>query len=561
MTRIFDYSKTPTQPLGKVLVKEKVITPDQLQRALEIQKDRPERIGRIIVDEGFATERAVLEGIVRHYHISARALSDNLETLIKERPLTLKEKLARVRVPIRVKLSIAITFIIWATILILSFIVLARQKEQLYRQTVRTGKISLNYFVNNASIPLLNDDLLRLNTLIKEAASVEGLLYAIIVDRSRIIKAHTDHTRIGTPLLPFNQPGAVKTEEGLNYFTYKVPGGSPVLDLYRPVTFKNKELGVVHVGVSLDFINALIRKASVSILVLSLFIVLLGISIAVLLGIGFSRPISKLVLATEEIGKGNFHYRLDMVRKDEFGELASAFNFMAQELYQKLLLQKSFGSYVSPEVLDMILSHPGESWLKGTLHEVSILFTDVRGFTAYSENLAPETVVEDLNEYFRIATQFILEQGGYIDKFIGDAVLAVFGAPIPKPDHARRAVQSAWAMQKAFNTQAEKSKNPLLTRIGIGINSGVVVSGNLGSQVKMEYTVIGDNVNVASRLNGLAGPGEIIISQSCYEAAGNLVEVEALPPQKLKGKTELTGVYRVAGFHLPLDPAKEERTP
>jgi adenylate cyclase len=560
MARFFDYSKTPTQPLGKVLVKEKVITPDQLQQALEIQKDRPERIGRIIVGEGFATEGAVLEGIVRHYRISARALSDDLEALIKQRPLTLKEKLARVRVPIRVKLSIAITFVIWATILILSFIVLARQKEQLYRQTVRAGKISLNYFVNNASIPLLNDDLLRLNTLIKEAASVEGLLYAIIVDRSQSIKAHTDQTRIGTTLPPFNQPSAVKTESGINYFSYKGPGGSQVLDLYRPVTFRTKELGVVHVGVSLDFINALIRKASVSILVLSFFIVLLGISIAVLLGIGFSRPISKLVLATEEIGKGNFHYRLDMVRKDEFGDLASAFNFMARELYNKLLLQKSFGSYVSPEVLDMILSRPEESWLKGTLHEVSILVTDVRGFTTYSESRAPETVVEDLNEYFRIATQSILEQGGYIDKFIGDGVLAVFGAPVPKPDHARRAVQSAWAMQEALSEQAQKSKNPLLARVGIGINSGVVVSGNLGSQVKMEYTVIGDNVNVASRLNGLAGSGEIIISQSCYEAAGNLVEVEILPSQKLKGKTELTGVYRVVGVHQPLDPMKKERT-
>jgi adenylate cyclase len=395
--------------------------------------------------------------------------------------------------------------------------------------------------------------------LIKEATSVEGLLYAIIVDRDQIIKAHADHTRIGTVLQPFNQPSAVKTEEGLNYFSYKGFGGSQILDLYRPVTFMKKELGVVHVGVSLDFINALIRKASVSILVLSFFIVLLGISIAVLLGIGFSRPISKLVLATEEIGKGNFHYRLDMVRKDEFGELASAFNFMAQELYNKLLLQKSFGSYVSPEVLDMILSRPEESWLKGTLQEVSILFTDVRGFTAYSENRAPETVVEDLNEYFRIATQFILEQGGYIDKFMGDAVLAVFGAPVPKPDHARRAIQSAWAMQEAFSAQAEKSKNPLLTRVGIAINSGMVVSGNLGSQVKMEYTVIGDNVNVASRLNGLAGPGEIIISQSCYESAGDLVEVEALPPQQLKGKTELTEVYRVAGFHQPLDPTEKER--
>ncbi|MEW6184157.1 MAG: hypothetical protein AB1585_00285, partial [Thermodesulfobacteriota bacterium] len=247
MALIFDYSRAPTQPLGKVLVKEGVITPEQLKQALEIQRERPDRIGRIIVKEGFASEEAVLEGIARHFRISARTLSDDLEALIRQRPLTLKEKLTRVRVPIRVKLSIAVTFIIWATILILSFIVLARQKEQLYRQTVRAGKISLNYFVNNAGIPLLNDDLLRLNTMIKEAASVEGLVYAIIVNREQIIKAHSDHTRIGTPLPAFSEKGAVQTEGNLEYFSYKTPEGIQILDLSRPVIFMKKELGAVHV--------------------------------------------------------------------------------------------------------------------------------------------------------------------------------------------------------------------------------------------------------------------------------------------------------------------------
>ncbi|MCX5720024.1 MAG: adenylate/guanylate cyclase domain-containing protein [Nitrospirae bacterium] len=298
-------------------------------------------------------------------------------------------------------------------------------------------------------------------------------------------------------------------------------------------------------GISLDFIKNLIRKESISILVMSVFIILLGISIAILLGIGFSRPISKLVFATEEIGKGNFQYRINMVRKDEFGDLATAFNYMAQELWKKLLIQKSFGSYVSPEVLDMILSHPEESWLKGIRSEASILFTDIRGFTAYSETRNPEEVVEALNEYFGIATQFILEYGGYVDKFIGDAVLGVFGVPIYHTDHAERAVRAAFAMQKELRQQVGKNKNPFLSRIGIGVNSGVVVSGNLGSQVKMEYTVIGNSVNVASRLNDMAGPGEIIISKDIYELTKNIVSVKALPPQKMKGKSELVEVFQL----------------
>jgi len=534
-----------TLPLGQVLVKEKVITEEQLQKALTLQKGKAERIGRIVVEQGYATESAVLEAIARHYHISARALSENLEELIKQRPITLREKISYLRVPIRVKLSVAITFIIWLTILILSFVTLARQREQLYLQTVKTGKVSLNYFANNANIPLLNDDIVRLNRLIKEAASVEGLLYAIIVDREQVIRAHTDHTKIGTSLETFNNASEVKRDESISYFNYTLPTGSQVLNLTRPVTFKDKELGVVHVGVSLDFIKNLIRKESISILVMSVFIILLGISIAILLGIGFSRPISKLVFATEEIGKGNFQYRINMVRKDEFGDLATAFNYMAQELWKKLLIQKSFGSYVSPEVLDMILSHPEESWLKGIRSEASILFTDIRGFTAYSETRNPEEVVEALNEYFGIATQFILEYGGYVDKFIGDAVLGVFGVPIYHTDHAERAVRAAFAMQKELRQQVGKNKNPFLSRIGIGVNSGVVVSGNLGSQVKMEYTVIGNSVNVASRLNDMAGPGEIMISKDIYELTKNIVSVKALSPQKMKGKSELVEVFQL----------------
>ena len=194
------------------------------------------------------------------------------------------------RIPIRIKLSVAIIFIIWLTILILSFVILARQKGQLYLQTVQTGKVSLNYFSNAASIPLLNDDLLALNTLIKEAASVEGLLYAIIVDRQHMVKAHTDHSKIGTALQRAPEKKDVKKEKNIDYFNYTLPTGSNILNLSRPITFKEKELGSVHVGISLDFIKELIRKQTMAILILSLFIILLGIATPSSSGLNFHAP-------------------------------------------------------------------------------------------------------------------------------------------------------------------------------------------------------------------------------------------------------------------------------
>lgn len=531
---------------GEVLLHERIITVSQLQKALELQQDQKRFIGLIIVAQGFATESAVVEAINRHYGLSIEALSENIEDLIRRKHASLKEKLFNLRVPIRIKLSIALIFIIGLTTVILGFVILSRQKEQLYLQTIQTGRVSLSYFTNNARIPLLNDDILRLNTLIKEASSVEGLLYAVIVDREKEIKAHTDHTKIGTTMHIFENAGKITKEGDISYFNYTLPSGAHALNMYRPVVFKDKELGEVHVGISLDFINKQIRKESAFILVLGLLIVALGIVIAVLLGFSFSRPISKLVLATQEIGKGNYKYRLDHIRKDEFGDLAKAFNYMSQELWKKLLMQQSFGSYVSHDVLDMIMAHPEESWLKGTRSEATVMFTDIRDFTSYVEVREPEAVVEDLNEYFSIITRLILEYGGYVDKFIGDAVMGVFCLPIYRSDHAERAVKAAVAMQKEL--QQGNSRNPLLSRVGISINSGLVVSGNLGSQVKMEYTVIGDDVNVASRLNDIAGGGEIIISKSTHDRLNDAFVVRELPSQMLKGKSEPVDVFQVLGI-------------
>ncbi|MBP1714558.1 MAG: adenylate/guanylate cyclase with integral rane sensor, partial [Deltaproteobacteria bacterium] len=249
--------------------------------------------------------------------------------------LRFSKRLWNLRVPIRVKLSVAITLIVCLTILILSFTILIRQKDQLYSQTVQTGKVSLNYFATNANIPLLNDDLVRLNRLIKDAASVKGILYAAIVDRKYTVKAHSEPNKIGKPLQDFQEIEDLRQDENIQYFNHTLPSGSRVLNLSRPITFKDKELGTVHIGLSLDFINQLIYRETLFILILSLFIVLFGIGVAILLGIGFTRPISKLMGATREFGKGNLHHRLNLKRQDEFGDLASAFNYMAGELDQK----------------------------------------------------------------------------------------------------------------------------------------------------------------------------------------------------------------------------------
>jgi adenylate cyclase len=224
---------------------------------------------------------------------------------------------------------------------------------------------------------------------------------------------------------------------------------------------------------------------------------------------------------------------------------------MAEGLRKKEIIQDAFGKYVAPEVVDMILKHPDEKWLKGQKLVATVMFADIRGFTSFSENTVPEEVIAFLNNYFTLATEIIFQYDGHVDKFIGDEVMAVFGVLLEHEDHPARAVMAAVALQKELNTvnlKLESSgKKPV--KVGIGINVGELIVGNIGSKKRMEYTVIGDTVNIASRLTRLAGPDEIIISDSVYQKVSEVVIVEALDPVMVKGKSAPARIYRVKGIN------------
>lgn len=540
--------------LGEVLIQHKVITEEQLQQALEAQKKqinqigKPARIGQLIVELGFASEAEIVKIINKHYRITVSSLADNIQERIEKKRQSVLKKLPHPQIMIWLQLSIATTIIICLVVALLSVGILLRQKNRLKTQMETIGKVSLAYFANDARIPMLENNILRLNTLINEAVTVEGLVYATIVDNENNVLADTDSDKIGAVFEGFPQKENLTKQDGITHFEYTLPPDQHILNLSTPVLFKDKKLGEVHVGVSLDFIEKVIKEERWRIIGMTLFLVLIGIVITVGLGLWFSRPILKLVMATREISMGNYGHKVDLVRKDELGNLATAFNKMSDELWVKSLMQDSFGKYVGSEVLEMIMNNPENTWLKGSRSEATIIFTDIRGFTEYAEEKEPEELVEELNQCFEIQTSVILEHGGYIDKFIGDAVLGVFGVPVYHKDHIERAVRTAIDMQVALKEAAKTNNNPLLSSIGIGLNSGVVLSGNIGSQVKLEYTVVGDSVNVASRLNNLAGPGEVIISDSIYEQIQRKVAVEALPPQELKGKSEPVKIYKVLGI-------------
>jgi adenylate cyclase len=536
--------------IGEALKRSGTITELQLKTALDTQRQilmqegKAVRLGRLIVNLGYAVEADIIETIRTEFQIEVTSLTDDIRHLLSSKYGAQYDKLPHPRIPMWIQMAVATTFVIVVTIITLSLVLLSKQKDRLYDQTVRMGTVSLNYFANNAKFPLLEEDILRLNTLIKEAAHVEGLRYALITDTRDRIKAHTDVNLIGLPFKHFVDKPELIRKGDVIYYSYRQAGGEHLLNLYRSINMKNKNLGQVHVGISLDFIEDLIDQERGSVVLVMLAVILLGLAVAVIYGFRFSRPISRIVKATEEIARGNYQYRVPVKRNDELGNLGMAFNRMGQELWKNSMTERSFGKYVGTEVLDMILANPETDWLKGTRNNATILFADIRGFTAYASDNGPEQVVEALNAYLEIATTTIIKFGGYIDKFIGDAVMGVFGVPVFRQDHVERAVRAALHMQSVLSAESLKG-NHLLAAVGISIHTGIVVAGNVGSQTKMEYTVIGDSVNLTARLNPLAGAGDIVVSKEVDDVIGTSIPTQSLGLQNIKGKAEPVEAFKV----------------
>jgi class 3 adenylate cyclase len=298
---------------------------------------------------------------------------------------------------------------------------------------------------------------------------------------------------------------------------------------------------------SVDKALALQKNLQQTIEIIGVLGVAFAFGMALFIARRITQPLNSLLAGVQEIGRGNLNAKVPVETHDELGVLAQSFNEMIQGLREKERVTNILGKYISPEVAKKVLSAGEGVALKGERRECVVMFTDIRGFTAMSENASPEKIVGDLNEYFTLMVDVVIKYEGTLDKFIGDAIMAVWGAPVPFEDKELRSIKAALEMQDVlgqFNkARIDKKLNPLT--MGIGLNSGVVVSGNLGSDKRTDYTVIGEEVNLASRLCSKAAPGQVLISEGMYRKLKGLVEVRPLDPIALKGFSEPVKVFEV----------------
>lgn len=461
---------------------------------------------------------------------------------------TAASRFGRVRLTLKLKLSLLITALVVAGVVLVGFFLLREAQQNLTLEMTKRGRAIAEHLAAGSKSSLLAGDDLALNVLVREAMRDPDVVYVAVADDRGTVRAHSDVGAIGQPVR--RPTGMEALAETAQVRTYRAPEHGEVVDFAMPLVFSEVPVGALYLGFSTRSIVATLAGARNRALLITVGMVVVGVAGAVGLATLLARPIFRLVRGTRAIAEGNFQVVLPVTSGDELGVLTESFNRMARALREKEMIKRAFTRYVAREVVEEILKDPERLVLSGERREVTVLFCDIRGFTPIAERLDPEAVVALLNEFYNLMIETTFKHDGTLDKFLGDAVMAIFGAPIPHPDHASRAVRTAVSMQAGVTALNERRRaaGKETIAVGIGVSLGEVVAGTVGTEERMEYTVIGDSVNVAARLESHAKPGRILISDATYQRVRDLVEVVPLGPLKVKGKEDVVEAYEVVGL-------------
>lgn len=426
------------------------------------------------------------------------------------------------RVPIAIKLALSITLLIVTGMSLLGFTILENQKTIMSQQVQTMGTTIASQLANSGKEMVLADDTLGLQTLLNNLVDKNNILGAMVISDKGITMAeagtvpgekniarHLENSQQSLQIVSFEWGLDLSSGDAHDLATF-----------ISPVHFNELLAGHALVTFSKNAMVQSLQEAKKVIIITTVLMTLLAIILAFIMSKHLSKPIYNLVDASKAIGDGDFHYRLSERRNDEIGELSLAFNQMADGLLKKSQVENIFSRYVSSTVAKKIMENLDEVELGGKYVNASVLFADIVGFTSMSENMPPKQVASLLNEYFSYISIISQHFQGHIDKFMGDCAMVVFGVPEHDAEHSFHAISCAIMIQKLVKKRnAIRLKNGQMpVNFRIGINTGNMVAGNLGSSDRMDYTVIGDPVNLASRLSSVAGSDQIVIMDELYNS-------------------------------------------
>ncbi|MDB6062414.1 MAG: hypothetical protein JWM78_2517 [Verrucomicrobiaceae bacterium] len=451
------------------------------------------------------------------------------------------------QMPIAVKMAAAITIILVFGMTVLAAVVIGNQQRLLRSHIEEFGQLINYQLALTATEPMFTDQRYELAALVKRYVDSPRVLGAAIYD-------HEGNVKVGAGFYPpFSALPSDGSASDLN--TRDMISSAPIkaekhaIVVVAPITFRGTTAGstvLVLSRLALDSAQREILRISV-LVALALSVVICAV--AIFLGRRLAQPIHSLVNAARLLERGEFA-QIPQRRNDEFGQIVKALNVMGKDLVRKAQVEDIMRRVLARDVANKLLEEIEPVKVGGDRVDATVLFADIVGFTSLSEDMSPEAVSAFLNEYFHYLDACAHFYFGSIDKFIGDGIMVVFGAPRPNPDHHYHAVACAVLMQRLIriiNVERAARHMPI-AQLRIGINSGEMLAGLIGSHKRMEYTVVGDAVNLASRLCNEAEPDQIIIEENLYRCLAKTHAIAVTAPRQIKvrGKANAVTIYTVS---------------
>ena len=452
--------------------------------------------------------------------------------------------------PVAWKLGLSISLLILCGMTILGSLLLNNQLDRMRDQADTFGEAIALQLANTAREPLLADDTFLLKVQLNNLTRSESVRGAALFDRSGNL---VDKAGI-LPLAADPLQEQIKRWELQN---------EPVTTYYAAVDVGDTVAGYTAISLSDRPIMAARESVQDTMINATLIMSVIAIIASFLISRRLARPIQDLLEATSAMRRGDLNYRIQDRRNDEIGGLIEAYNTMAHGMLEKDQVEQVLKRFVSPSVAQNMMADLDQVQLGGRDVHATVVFADIVGFTRLSETLAPDAIADMLNVYFDAITTATTFYRGTIDKYMGDCAMIVFGVPEKDDEHLFHGLCCAVMIQRMVERLNEhrRAHGHTTVEFRIGINSGAMLAGNLGSRERMQYTVVGDTVNLASRLSNMAGGNEIIAASTLLANPNIASRVRATEygAMRIRGKAEPVSTFRIDGVHALSETLMEQR--
>lgn len=455
-------------------------------------------------------------------------------------------KVPSLSIAYRIAASFAVLIVIGMGVL--SLFILSNQTDLMRKQISSQGQTLVNQFAHSATEPLFTDDLFSLEVMVNQLTTDSLIVNAIIFDenKNKVISGGTNQF---IPVEKFSRESQFQSGEGVFWNGIDDSKEQNLVAFVSPISFQGVVAGYASITLKADTLRSAHQQTMKVLFAVILAMMVVALSIAYWMSRQLAKPVTTLVNATQSLAKGEFNVHIDWHRRDELGQLAKALNNMSRSLHEKQQMEGVLSRFVADDVAKNLLNDLDKVDIGCEKVDASVLFVDIVGYSELAEKTNTETVVALLNEYLAYFTLCSQLFHGTVDKFIGDCAMVIFGAPRLNQDHRFNAIACATVMVRLLDQvnaiRCEEGKQKIDVRIGI--NSGEMMAGYVGAHQRMEYTVVGDAVNIASRLSRLADPGQIIVGEEVvqHESLKDRVVFTSHNQVTVKGRKGVTNTFLI----------------